>query len=135
MAYPYQTYPGYYTGQFNAPMQPGYPQQQQPTQQPGPVCRMVSSREEASSTPVDFMGNLMIFPDVQNNRIYTKRWNPQAGATEFGEYVPALRQQGDGQPPADPVLLTLAEMQKKLDEIYKRLGISGETVEGGAEKG
>ena len=128
MAYPYTGgYPQYYPQQYPA-MQQNYPPQGQAQQ--APMCRMVSSREEANSTPVDFMGNLMIFPDVQNNRIYTKRWNPAAGVTEFGEYIPVQRQQGEGQPTADPLMATLADMQKKLDEINKRLGIS--TEEGGA---
>lgn len=88
MAYPYQNgYNPYYPQQYNS-----YPAQQQG----GPICRLVSSREEATGTPVDFMGNLMVFADVQNNRIYTKRWNAQAGASEFGEF--RTRAKGTGSP-------------------------------------
>ena len=83
MAYPYQT--GY--NQVMPPVYGGYGQQ--PLQPQGPMCRMVSSREEASSTPVDFSGSLMVFADIQNNRIYTKRWDAAAGAARFGEYIPA----------------------------------------------
>lgn len=79
MAYPYQT--GY--NQVMPPVYGGYGQQ--PLQPQGPMCRMVSSREEASSTPVDFSGSLMVFADIQNNRIYTKRWDAAAGAARFGE--------------------------------------------------
>lgn len=74
MAYPYQT--GY--NQVMPPVYGGYGQQ--PLQPQGPMCRMVSSREEASSTPVDFSGSLMVFADIQNNRIYTKRWDAAAQA-------------------------------------------------------
>ena len=81
MAYPYQT--GY--NQVMPPVYGGYGQQ--PLQPQGPMCRMVSSREEASSTPVDFSGSLMVFADIQNNRIYTKRWDAAAGAARFGEYI------------------------------------------------
>lgn len=59
MAYPYQT--GY--NQVMPPVYGGYGQQ--PLQPQGPMCRMVSSREEASSTPVDFSGSLMVFADIQ----------------------------------------------------------------------
>ena len=48
MAYPYQT--GY--NQVMPPVYGGYGQQ--PLQPQGPMCRMVSSREEASSTPGTF---------------------------------------------------------------------------------
>lgn len=68
MAYPYQT--GY--NQVMPPVYGGYGQQ--PLQPQGPMCRMVSSREEASSTPVDFSGSLMVFADIQ-----TTASTPSAG--------------------------------------------------------
>lgn len=77
------------------PMNPPMPQQA-PQTQPVPVqglspsSRMVSNREEANSVPADFSGALMVFPDVNHNRIYIKRWNTQMGAAEFLEFIPAM---------------------------------------------
>ena len=56
MAYPYQT--GY--NQVMPPVYGGYGQQ--PLQPQGPMCRMVSSREEASSTPVEQMAQQLGLP-------------------------------------------------------------------------
>ena len=97
---------------------------QQPMQPQGPMCRMVSSREEASSTPVDFSGSLMVFADIQNNRIYTKRWDAAAGAARFGEYIPApppQPAQNGTQTATDPVLTMLQQMQVQLNGISERL--------------
>ena len=126
MAYPYQNgYNSYYQPSYQQPWQAMQPQYQQPqTQVQQPVCRMVASREEASGTPVDFMGGLMIFPDAQNNRIYTKRWNAQTGMAEFGEYVPVHSNQIEAKP--DPVMETLAGMQQQIAGIYKLLGAEEE---------
>ena len=116
MAYPYQN--GY--NQVMPPVYGGYGMQPQPN---GPTCRMVSSREEANSTPVDFSGALMLFADVQNNRIYTKRWDAAAGAARFGEFIPAPAQppQNEAQGATDTVLPILQRMQAQLDEIAGRL--------------
>lgn len=65
---------------------------QQPAYQPahqaqnGLSGRMVTSREEALGVPVDFMGGLMVFPDVGHRAIYTKLFNGQTGQTDFAEY-------------------------------------------------
>ena len=118
MAYPYQT--GY--NQVMPPVYGGYGQQ--PLQPQGPMCQMVSSREEASSTPVDFSGRLMMFADIQNNRIYTKRWDAAAGAARFGEYIqapPPQTAQNGAQTETDPVLTMLQQMQAQLNGISERL--------------
>ena len=63
-------------------------QQQQPQQQPlyytpqyrqpvllGLKGRPVSSIDEARAMTIDFDGSVFYFPDVANNRIYTKQFN------------------------------------------------------------
>lgn len=126
MAYPYQT--GY--NQVMTPVYGGYGQQ--PLQPQEPMCRMVSSREEASSTPVDFSGSLMVFADIQNNRIYTKRWDAAAGAARFGEYIPApppQPAQNGTRTATDPVLTMLQQMQAQLNGISERLTAAGKKEE------
>lgn len=124
MPYPWTNgYNPYYS--VPSPMPPAAMQQpvqqpmQQPMQQPAPICRPVASREEATGTPVDFMGNLMIFPDVQNNRIYTKRWNANSGATEFCEFVPAAQEIES--PKEDPVLSAIRLLNEKVDGIAAKM--------------
>lgn len=55
------------------------------------ASRPVTNREEAISTPADFSGALMVFPDLSNNRIYLKRWNMQTGSADFGEFAPVIQ--------------------------------------------
>lgn len=84
---------------------PGYympnPQPQQPNYYPGSTKslvneyqqpylkgRPVSSVEEARASQIDYDGSLFIFPDISNNRIYTRRFN-QDGTVSFNTYMPA----------------------------------------------
>lgn len=88
------------------------------------LIRAANLGEEASSTPVDFSGSLMVFADIQNNRIYTKRWDAAAGAARFGEYIPApppQPAQNGTQTATDPVLTMLQQMQAQLNGISERL--------------
>lgn len=81
---------GYQPTMYQPAYQPAYQQPAcQPAQQPpqsGLSGRMVTSREEALGVPVDFMGGLMVFPDVGHRAIYTKLFNGQTGQTDFAEY-------------------------------------------------
>lgn len=62
-------------------MYPNYYYQQQPRQpqpQQAPLYlkgRPVSSYEEVKAIPIDFDGSIFYFPDLANNRIYTKQIN------------------------------------------------------------
>lgn len=49
----------------------GYPQQQQYL--PQLRGRMVSSFDEVKASPIDFDGTVSFFPDLNNNKIYTKQ--------------------------------------------------------------
>lgn len=91
---PYQ--PGAYQPLYNQQpyQQPPVFQPQQAVQPPQQTIngRVVTSREEALGVPVDFMGGLMVFPDVSHGRIYTKIFNPQTGSSVFCEYLLATPQ-------------------------------------------
>ena len=66
-----------------------YPQQAKPitsygylnTQPAGLKGRPVSSIDEAKATPIDFDGSIFYFPDLANQRIYTKQINMDGTAT------------------------------------------------------
>ena len=45
------------------------------------IGRPVSSLEEARATIIDFDGSIFIFPDLANNKIYTKQINMDGTAT------------------------------------------------------
>lgn len=58
------------------------PQTQYATQsRPYLKGRPVSSLEEARSTAIDFDGSIFYFPDLANNRIYTKQINLDGTST------------------------------------------------------
>ena len=126
MAYPWLNgYNPYYPAQVPAAPQMQQMPQAPQVQQSGMLCRPVTSPDEAKNTPVDFMGNLMIFPDVQNNRIYTKRWNGQSGMTEFCEFVPAVPVAQE-EPQPDPVMQALATLNEKVDALASKIGGNNE---------
>ena len=82
---PYQMPQTYQPPMYQAAyQQPAYQPAQQA--QSGLSGRMVTSREEALGVPVDFMGGLMVLPDVGHRAIYTKLFNGQTGQTDFAEY-------------------------------------------------
>lgn len=43
-------------------------------------CRPVSSIDEARAAQIDLDGSLFVFPDIANQRIYTKQINPDGTA-------------------------------------------------------
>ena len=44
-------------------------------------CRPVSSIEEARAAQIDLDGSLFVFPDIANQKIYTKQINPDGTAS------------------------------------------------------
>lgn len=84
--------------------------------------RMVTSREEALGVPVDFMGGLMVFPDVSHGAVYTKVFNAQTGQAEFAEYRrvarPEPRAEGTEAYALDSDVKAL---RAKVDELTDRL--------------
>lgn len=68
----YNYYPNSYTQQQQKPVIPV---------QPTLKGRPVSSIEEVRATSVDFDGSIFYFPDLANNRIYTKQINMDGTST------------------------------------------------------
>lgn len=68
----YNYYPNSYTQQQQKPVMPV---------QPTLKGRPVSSIEEVRATSVDFDGSIFYFPDLANNRIYTKQINMDGTST------------------------------------------------------
>lgn len=138
------TYPPYYSAPYNAmqsyPTRPDMPPyQQNPPQQAiqspqvvpqvaqglSPASHPVTNREEANAVSADFSGALMVFPDITNNRVYIKRWNIQAGAAEFMEFVPLVRpQQPQESQPAPAVFASaqeLQDLQSLVEDLQKEI--------------
>lgn len=79
-----------------------------------PSSRPVTSREEAMGVAADFSGAPMIFPDVANNRVYLKRWDPAIGGPAFTEYAPILSAQAEQPQPqhaAQPMWASIQDFQ------------------------
>ena len=95
-------------------MQSGYPYQQ-PQQQPALTLsgRMVTSREEALATPVDFMAGMTFLPDMSHGRIYVKIFNRSTGGADVVEFAPAQPEA----PRPDPTEELAARVKKLEDEI------------------
>lgn len=132
MAYQPFNYNPYPYGTFNpaavrpdAQMGQMYPQPQNipPAQSVGqgqgisPMSRPVSSKEEAMAVGADFSGAPMIFPDMAHNVIFVKRWDFNAGAAVFVEYVPK------GAEPEAPAAAyaTQGEFKELSDSLEKAL--------------
>lgn len=103
---------------------PAQPVNQPQTQaQTGLNGRMVTSREEALGVPVDFMGGLMVFPDVGHGAVYTKVFNAQTGQAEFAEYRRVARPEPRAEEPAGAYALDsdVKALRAKVDELTDRL--------------
>lgn len=72
--------------QMQGAQQPMQQVQQMP--QPGMIqARYVTGREEAVAAQILPDGNIYIFADTANGRMYTKQVNPQTNSAEFVTYV------------------------------------------------
>ncbi len=94
MAYSNYTYQPTYTGSpdlYKQREMQYYPQSYMqsfpvPTTEPTISCRPVASIDEAKAIPIDFSGNLMVFPDISHGMIYTKQLNVSDGSAIFKIY-------------------------------------------------
>lgn len=61
---------------------------------PSFICRPVASYEEATATPTDFNGNILILTDFFHGMIYTKILDPKTGNSVFSayQYIPPEQQ-------------------------------------------
>lgn len=87
-----QGYPGYqipqtYQPQTYRPVYQPQPMQMQQAMDPGAInARYVTGREEAVAAQIIPDGNIYLFYDPTNRRIYAKRFNPQTNSAEFMEF-------------------------------------------------
>lgn len=88
---------------------------QQPVQGLSMASRPVTSREEAAGVAADFSGSLMVFPDISHNRVYVKRWNVNAGAADFIEFVPAAPPPPQEEQPQQESFVSLQDFQNLQD--------------------
>lgn len=90
----------------------------------------VASYDEAIAVPTDFMGNMLLMPDLSHGFIYTKVFNPNTGGSIFNryKYIPPDTQpeeKPDDTPKIDYVPLADFEALKaELNRIKEELGIT-----------
>lgn len=88
----------------------------QPAMQAPPVgysVRPVGSREEAVCAQVDFISPGLIMPDLGHGLIYFKRFNPEAGSTEFHAFKLIA-------PDPPPQYATLADLEALKAELIEK---------------
>lgn len=71
-------------------------------------CRPVSSIEEVRAAQIDLDGSLFVFPDIANQKIYTKQINPD-GTAALNTYVLTI-----DIPKAEPQYVTREELENTL---------------------
>lgn len=84
--YPQQAYQQQAQAWQNRVQQPTY---QAPVQQYSiqPAINMVTCREEAVAAQIDFNPAIVnVYVDTAHGMIYTKQFNPNTGAADFGDY-------------------------------------------------
>lgn len=97
--------PQYYENQFNNNF--------------GLKGRQVSSIDEVKAMTIDFDGTIFYFPDLANNRIYTKQVNPMNGMAQMQVYE--LKEQPvSTTPPQNNNYITREEFEKAIVELRKQ---------------
>ena len=87
--------PSPYAPVFQPTPLPSLPQMQPQLQQPQPVqaqqqpvtVRMVASRAEAYAAQIPFDGTINVFVNANAKEVYIKRFNPETGGADFGDYL------------------------------------------------
>ena len=86
--------------------------------------RPVSSLEEVRAMSVDFDGSISYFPDIANNKIYTKQVNMDGTSTvlmyEMKE-IPAQQEVNND-------FITREEFEKAISELMNRVAVSTPVV-------
>lgn len=96
---------------------------QQPQQQGGFNVMPVANADEAKAVQTPFDGSILILPNINNGKIYTKQLNMNTGSAIFNEYristpVPTQQTQSTTTVAAPaPVYAT----QKELDDLRQEL--------------
>lgn len=80
---------------YPPPQQPAAPPAQPVAQMGGFAVQPVTRKEEALAVIADPMLSGVLMPDLERGVIYVKRFNPNTGASDFGEF--ALKPSGGAQ--------------------------------------
>ena len=81
--------------------------------------RQVSSIDEVKAMTIDFDGTIFYFPDLANNRIYTKQVNPMNGMAQMQVYE--LKEQPvSATLPQNNNYITREEFEKAIAELRKQ---------------
>lgn len=143
--------PSPYAPVFQPTPLPSLPQMQPQMQQPQPVqaqqqpvtVRMVASRAEAYAAQIPFDGTINVFVNANAREVYIKRFNPETGGADFGDYLrqnaPAQQAAADAAPCAEyATAAALEETRAKLAALTEemdalRAAIGKKTRKGAAE--
>lgn len=120
---PQMAAPAFYGGV--APV-PAYGQQSAPAPQSGQMAgnfavQPVTSREEALAVIADPMSSGVLLPDLSHGVIYLKRFNPNTGASDFGEFAFVPPKQAAETPVENPEYLTRKEFEDALAQLRAEL--------------
>lgn len=106
--------------------------------QPGFKVIPVTSYDEAKAVPTDFMGNLLIMPDIAHGYIYTKIFNQNTGGSIFTHYRMVTMPDTPTPTPSIDQATTVQgydakaeidQLRAELTHIKKELGIDKEDTE------
>ena len=137
-------YPAYgYNPAFGAqrPPVPAYVPQSAPVPQNGQISgnfavQPVTSREEALAVIADPMSAGVLLPDLAHGVIYVKRFNPNTGASDFGEFL--LVQPRQAAPVEKPVetaeYVTRKDFEDALAQLRADLTPKGKRKEAAADE-
>lgn len=126
-------YPGYFPPQQGAGGfygQPGQMTQPQPQNaqtalqgqiQGGFSVQPVTSREEALAVIADPMSPGVLLPDLGHGAIYVKRFNPNTGISDFGEF----RLAQPAAPEAPPEYITRTDLDTAIAQLKGELTAKG----------
>lgn len=123
------------------PPVPAYAQQSAPAPQNGQASALfavqpVTSREEALAVIADPMSAGVLLPDLAHGVIYVKRFNPNTGASDFGEFL--LAQPRQAAPVEKPVetseYVTRRDFEDALAQLRAELTPKGKRKEAAADE-
>ena len=116
---PYQqpAYPALQAPVYNTYQQP--PQQQTQLEQ-DVLARRVTSREEALSAPVDFMGRPTLSLDMAHGMIYLKVFNSSTGSADFTDFGKVAAPDSAKQPVYAP-MTAVDELKVEIEKLKQKL--------------
>ena len=81
----------------------------------------VTSKEEALAVIADPMVAGVLMPDLSHGVIYVKRFNPQTGASDFGEFAYVQSKSAEKNATAAPELVTLDVFNSTVEKLREEI--------------